>query len=239
MSHAHLPASARLALWLAAWSEGRASPDALVISVHGPDAAHHVTGLPDEPDAIPLVLALGVLRRLGTTGARLAMPVPGDPVGLGGPPGFNAEALETGEAVILPGSGFGLVPMRAGAGVVWRALPANPGTHVQDFDEAATGLRQALVTTTERLVALDVARWRPEIADTLMELHSRQPPPVPPGYDSGRLETLVRAQLCLEIVALARETDGGAASLSEIESRRAALDPVDRAARHALVACCS
>ena len=32
-------------------------------------------------------------------GAGLALPEPGDPVGLGGPPAFNAEALEAGEAV--------------------------------------------------------------------------------------------------------------------------------------------
>ena len=44
------------------------------------------------------MLALGELRRLGASGCSLALPAPGDPLGLAGPPAFNAEALEAGEA---------------------------------------------------------------------------------------------------------------------------------------------
>ena len=95
--------------------------------------------------------------------------------------------------------------------------------------------RVALVEATQALVELDVARWRPEIADVLTDLR-RSGVRLPKGVPPRLLETVERASLCLEIVALAREDDGAAVSSYEIAARRAALDPLDRAARHALVA---
>ena len=104
--------SARMAWWLSAWLRGDAGPDDLLDAVVGDDAAHDVSGLADEP--LPLVLALGRLRAAGARTAGLALPSPGDPVGLGGPREFNAAALDMGEAVLLEGAGLGLVPHRAG-----------------------------------------------------------------------------------------------------------------------------
>jgi hypothetical protein len=43
----------------------------------------------------------------------------------------------------------------------------------------------------------------------------------------------------MEIVELALEDDGGAVSSYEVESRRGALVPLERAGRRALVAACS
>ena len=48
---------------------------------------------------VGLTLALGRLRALGAVGLRVALPVPGHPLGLSGPPEFNARALEAEEAV--------------------------------------------------------------------------------------------------------------------------------------------
>jgi hypothetical protein len=45
--------------------------------------------------------------------------------------------------------------------------------------------------------------------------------------------------LCREVVGLAVQHEGGAVTAAEIEARRQALVPLDRAARHALVAACS
>ena len=44
-------------------------------------------------------------KRLAATAvaAGLALPAPGDPLGLAGPPAFNADALEAGEAVVANG----------------------------------------------------------------------------------------------------------------------------------------
>jgi hypothetical protein len=165
--------------------------------------------------------------------------VPGDPLGLAGPPGFNALALDVEEAVVLVGVDLGLVPVRAGAGVVWDVVPAEVTRQLPDPSEADTMLRQALVRAADDLAALDVARWRPEVADELMAL--RRPPDLtlPPGTSARAARMLALAARCRTIVDLALADDGGAISAGEIATRRNALLPLDHAARRALVAACS
>ena len=209
-----LPGSARLALWFSAWVRGRASLDDARDAVVAGDAAHDVVGLGDEP--VPLIVALG----------------------LGGPAPFNAEALEAGQAVVLTGADLGLVPVRAGAGVVWRCLPATSHRQVPDLPEADTGLRAALPAAADALAALDVARWRPEVADELLSLRRTSDLPVPPGTDPRAQRVLALAARCRRIVALALRDDGGAVTAGEADRRRGALLPLDRAARRALVAAC-
>src|SRR5205085_9629496 len=75
-----------------------------------------------------------------------------------------------GEGVVLEGADLGLVPHRAGAGVVWTCHHAVSRRQVPDPSEADQSLRQVLVRTTDVLADLDVARWRPEVADELMAL---------------------------------------------------------------------
>ncbi len=229
--------SARLAWFLAAWLRGDASPDDVRDGVIGDDAAHDVVGLAG-PDSVPLLLALGRIRATGASSAGLALPVPGAPVGLGGPAGFNAAALETGEAVVLDGAGLGLVPHRAGAGVVWTCLPAHRRQLV-DLGEADRTLRATLVQTAADLAALDVARWRPEVADELMNLRHRPTYDAPAGTPPRAVDLAGRAMQALGIVELALEDHGGAVTAYEMDRRSAALDPLGDAARRALVAACS
>jgi hypothetical protein len=231
-----LPDAARLALWFTAWVGGRASLDDARDAVVAGDAAHDVVGLAEE--SVPLIVALGLLRAERATGAGLALPEPGDPLGLAGPPPFNASALEAGEAVVLGGADLGLVPARAGAGVVWRCLPAAGRRQVPDLPEADTGLRAALPAAADALADLDVARWRPEVADELMALRRTADLPVPPGTDPRAQRVLALATRCRRIVALALRDDGGAVTAVEADRRRAALVPLDRAARRAVVAAC-
>lgn len=234
-----LPDSVRLALWFSAWCDGQVSLDAARDHVVGQDAAHDVVGLPGHADTVPLILALGMLRTERAVGAGIAMPAPGDPVGLGGPPEFNTEALEAGEAVVLRGVDLGLVPVRAGAGVVWRCLVAHERRQVPDLAEADTALRAALPQAADELAALDVARWRPEVADELMALRRPQELPVPDGMDARAQRMLALATRCRAIVDLALADDGGAITAAEADRRRRALLPLDRAARRAVVAACS
>jgi hypothetical protein len=234
-----LPDSVRLALWFSAWCEGAVSLDEARDEVVGGDAAHDVVGLPGRADPVPLILALGVLRAERATGAGLALPEPGDPVGLGGPPAFNAEALDAGEAVVLRGVDLGLVPVRAGAGVVWRCLPAQERRQVPDLAEADTELRGALPRVADELAALDVARWRPEVADELMALRRPQPLAVPDRMEPRAQRMVALATRCRAIVDLALVDDGGAITAAEADRRREALRPLDRAARRALVAACT
>ena len=80
-----LPVSARFALWFTAWLEGRGSLDDTRDAIVGDDAAHDVSGIPGSDGSQPLIVALGLLRSHRASGAGVALPVPGDPLGLGGP----------------------------------------------------------------------------------------------------------------------------------------------------------
>lgn len=229
--------SARMAWWLSAWLRGDVSPDELRDAVVAADAAHDVA-VGDEPGTTPLVLALGRLRAAGVTAAGLALPAAGDPVGLGGPPAFNAAALEAGEAVVLTGAALGLVPHRAGAGVVWQLLPAHRRP-LGDLGEADRGLRAALPAAADALAALDVARWRPEVADELTDLRRRDGVLAPRGTPARAVELAARAGQALAVVDLALADDGAAVTAYEMAARTAALRPLAAAGRRALVAACS
>ncbi len=234
-----LPPSARFALWFSAWAEGRASLDDARDAIVGDDAAHDVTGLPDVDGSRPLILALGLLRSHRATGAGIALPVPGDLLGLAGPADFNAAVVESGEGVVLEDADLGLVPHRVGAGVQWACQPAVSLRQLPDPSEADTALRQELVRTSTVLADLEVARWRPEVADELMALRRttdlRLPEATPPR--AVRLASL--ATRCRTIVELALADDGGSITAVDADARRAALRPLDRASRRALVAACT
>ena len=236
--HRDLPDSGVLAWWLTAWLTGRSSPDALIDAVRGDDAAHDVVGLPGTDEPVPLMLALGRIRAVGATSAGLALPVEGDPVGLGGPPGFNHEAIECGEAVVLSGAGLGLVPARAGRGVVWRCLPAQR-RQLPDVGEADRALRLAVLEASVALAGLEVARWRPEVADELMNLRHLHLPAAPDGTPPTCVQLAARGVQALGIVEVALADDGAAISAAQIQLRWEALQPLARAGRRALVAACS
>lgn len=225
-----LPRSALLAAWLEAVRAGRAGPAELVDAVRGEDPRHLVAGL--SPEALDLMEVPTML----SGPVSLALPVPGDPLGLGGPEGLNHAAIEAGEAVVVGRTA--LVPRLDARTVVWQAAPADPVPWV-DERETASELKITLAEVTRRLVDLDVASWQPEIPDLLMNLRHRAPLPLPPGHDPRRVETLERAVLCLDVVRLARDGDGGAVSAYEVGRRRTALDDLDRAARRALVGACT
>lgn len=233
-----LPVSGRLAWWGTAWLRGAVVPDLLLDAVIGDDATHAVAGVPGEPDTVTLLAGLAALRSAGATALGCAVPAPGDPVGLGGPPAFNRAALDAEEAVVVSGTGLGLVPSRVGAAVVWQVLPADRRP-LPDLGEADRGLRRSLLDAAEALAALDVARWRPEVADELTDLRHPRPVAGPPGIPGRCLDLAGRALQALAVADLALADDGGAMSLAEIEARRAALAPLRAAGRRGLVAACS
>ena len=230
-----LPRSALLACWLQACVRGLVPPDDLADAVRGDDPRHLL--LLDD-DALPLAALPARVSALEPHAVLLALPVAGDLAGLAGPASFNAAALESGEAVLLAGSGAGLVPRVDARTVLWEVQPAVEAAPI-DPGEAGATLRRTLLEVTERLVALDVASWRPEIADLLLDLRRHRDLPLPPGVSPRRVETIERAVLCLEIVQLAEEDEGGAVSSYEVQQRRGALADLGRVARRALVAACS
>ncbi|MFY0405547.1 hypothetical protein [Solicola sp. PLA-1-18] len=233
-----IPVSVRWACWFNAWLEGRVSLDEARDAVVGDDAAHDVLGLEDDATT-PLILAWGRLRSRGATGARPVVVEPGDLIGLAGPPSFNGAALDVGEAVVVEGSGLGLVPSVVGAGVFWQVHEARGGAHVPSVAEAERALREQLAHTAGALVELDVARWRPEIADALSELRSSSDPVLPDGYSPRATRVAGLASRCLTIGTLAADVPTGAVSSWEHDQREQHLVALRRAARHALVAAAS
>lgn len=234
------PEGLRLAWWVTAWLRGEAVTDLVLDAVIGPDATHTVSGLAalglggTEGVADTLVSGLGRLRTEGATALGVAFPAEGDPVGLGGPKAFNDAALEAGEAVVSD-AGVGLVPARVGAVLEWQAYAAQR-RQLPDVGEADRALRLALSESATALAELDVARWRPEVADRLMNLRHRPVLAGAPGVPARCVELAARGVQAREIVAVALEDDGGAVSAVEMLRRREALVGLDRAARRALTA---
>jgi hypothetical protein len=232
-----LPRSALLSLWLNAALRGAVGPDDFAEAVRDDDPQHLVVDL--EPTGpLPLEQLPARLLRASCTGATLALPVAGDLLGLHGPSAFNTLAADVGEAVLLVGTGLGLVPTLDARTVLWQTGPAEQGPLLDGLEEGRQ-LRQALVTTTTELSRLDVASWQPEIPDLLMNVRHRPDLQLPPGTGPRAAEDLERADLCLEIVELALRDDGGAASAYEMSERRRCLTDLDRAARRVAVAVCS
>ncbi|MFH7598871.1 hypothetical protein WDV06_27820 [Streptomyces racemochromogenes] len=244
------PRSGRLAAWGNALLAGHVSPDEAASSIVGEDASHRVAGLPGEPGPVGLTLALGRLRALGVTGLRVALPVPGHPLGLSGPPEFNAAALEAEEAVVCAGAALGLVPEVAEAGpvgdvhvsVVWRCLPVRetPPADVPSLGEAERELAEALREATVVLTRLDVAASGPVAEAALSAYRARAEAGrevLAPGYPARAVRVLALAQRVDLLVSLAYERGhGGAVAASEMAARAEALRPVERVARRALVA---
>ncbi|MFE1691082.1 hypothetical protein ACFW64_25500 [Streptomyces albidoflavus] len=245
------PRSGLLAAWGNALLAGLVSPDDAASAIVGEDARHRVVGLPDWPEPAGLTLALGRLRSLGATGFRVALPVPGHPLGLSGPPEFNERAMEAEEAVVTVGAGLGLVPEVAVAGpegdvhveVVWHCLPVReaPPADVPSLGEAERELAQALREATEVLAGLDVAGSGP-VAEAALDAyraraHAGAKDALAPGYPQRAVRVLELADRVALLVELAGSSGhGGAVSAAEMAARAEALRPVERTARRAKVA---
>ncbi|MEW2261655.1 hypothetical protein ACGF5T_28160 [Streptomyces sp. NPDC047853] len=244
------PRAGRLAAWGNALIAGMVSPDDAAVAIVGDDAVHRVEDLPGEAAPVGLTLALGRLRSLGATGLRVALPAPGHPLGLSGPPDFNARALEAEEAVICHGAALGLVPEVYEAGpegdvhveVVWHCLPVReaPPADVPSLGEAERELAEALRDATEVLTRLDVAGSGPVTEAAVAAYRARAErgrEVLAPGYPPRAVRVLELAQRVGALVSLACENGhGGAVSASEMAARWEALRPVERTARRAQVA---
>ncbi|WP_181311067.1 hypothetical protein [Nocardioides campestrisoli] len=236
-----LPDAALLAWWGTAWLRGHVLADHLLDALESTGSVHTARPGPEPVGDLPGTGVLDLLRTLRDAGAdhlALALPVDGDPLGLGGPPGFNFAALEAGQAVLAPEAGLGAVPEVVGAGTTWVLRPASRAA-VPDVGEADRGLRAAVPETAQALAQLDVARWRPEVADAIMDLHHVPDLDAPPGTPARCVALAARSLQCWAITELAAQDHGAAVTASEMARREAALQPLERAARRGLVAACS
>ncbi len=159
-------------------------------------------------------------RRGRHRGLGAAFPAEGDPVGLGGP----ADVQRRGAGGGRGGRGR---RHRAGAGAAAHRRRGHLDGHPAPTAPAARrgrgrppAPRGAAARSADELARLDVARWRPEVADGLMNLRHREPVTAPTACPPLRRPRR-RGLQASEIVELALEDDGGAVIAPR--SRRAAL----------------
>ncbi|MGB8652469.1 MAG: hypothetical protein WCD35_17615 [Mycobacteriales bacterium] len=247
------PRSALLACWTNAWLAGEASLPELVERVTAHDENHTVSGLWVED--LELDQAVGRLRADGVTRLRLALPAPGDPLGLPGPGPFTQEALSAGEGVLAlrpDGTGTGLVPSLTSHGseldgtvttVVWTTYPVEVSGPDQGpfLHEAEHDLRVGVVEAARALADLDVARWNPEIGDALQDLRRTtrrgiDEDELPGSWPPRAREVLVRARQLAAVIHLAQQDVGGAVDAREAEARDQVLRELARVVRRARVA---
>ncbi|MDL4818243.1 hypothetical protein [Actinomadura opuntiae] len=236
-----------LVAWGNAWLTGSVGLDEAV------DAVERAAGpqiLGGEPAEVTLRRGLGDLRVGGLTALRLALPEPGDPLGLTGPAGFNRTAIDAGAAVValLGDRAIGLVPEedRRGSsyvGVRWTThdASANP-PDVPGLADADRQLTLAMRDATEALLTVDdVSGVPPEIADALVDLRDpeRGGHPLAPGYPPRAHRVAALATRLSMVVDLARRMDERGLTADQMRRRGEALRLLDRAVRRALVAACN
>jgi hypothetical protein len=229
------------AAWTSAWLAGEAAYDDVVSRVTGADEPHRVTGLPGVDGDQPLGWVLPVLRERSADGVRAVLPGPGDPRGLPGPGPFTTAALAAGEAVV--GRGLGLVPRVTDHGsaqdrtccVLWTVFPiAEPAPDPLTVAEAEFELTTATRDAASAIAALDVASWRPEVADGLARMRRGISPDLPPGHESRAVRLLATAERLAAVLDLAgADAPGGAVNGAEARARDAALRPLATAVRRA------
>jgi hypothetical protein len=243
-----LPRSVRLAAWGTCWLASQATLDEVVARVQGDDEPHTVTEMPPRHVPSSLGTGLGMLRADGARALRVALPRPGDPQGLAGPRQLTIEAVAAGEAILCVGAPIALVPEVRSFGPPgdqghlvswgWRdAEPPPPGPTLREADRA---LAEELLAASSTLAGLDVAAWRPEVAQLLDDLRSGAvAEPLPRPFPATAQALAARAVRVLTVVEVALDDDGLSLTAGSVGTRRAALTRLERAARHALAAACN
>ncbi len=216
-----------LAAWANSWLTGTVSLDDVLDALRAQAAfadvgvAHHlyaadVTALTalDTADAAPLTTSLGMLRKGGAQAFALALPAPGDPLGLGGPRRFTEAATQAGEAVIAEGAGLGAVPTAIGAGVQWAVSEAVPGTG-ESLAEADERLAQVILDAQRHLSDRGDEIWRPDSAEaarraggaagSARRAAAASVTALPPNAPARADRVLARAVTCLQIGQFTRD----------------------------------
>ncbi|MEV0582927.1 hypothetical protein [Nonomuraea sp. NPDC050310] len=224
--HAESPVSTALVAWGNAWLAGHVGLDEAADQVeqaHGPVMVA----------ARSLRAHLADLRLSGLSEFRLALPAPGDPLGLSGPPPFNAAAIDAGQAVIavLPEGNQGLVPqpdLRGSSyrGVAFTVHPAGPvRVDLAGVAEAERELAGVMRTATQAFDGVDgPVAARPE------RLPAAE---LAPGYPARAHRVQALAGRLAVVLRLAEQRGLTAGQLA---TRDLALRELDRAVRRAQVA---
>ncbi|RJF44898.1 hypothetical protein D4740_01710 [Actinomyces sp. 2119] len=241
-----MPLAPPLSVLLALWAPVPSSHGLAL--VQGPDGVHSVIeeGVKEDAEDAPqnaghglgLEEWLAAARPLSRVAALL--PSPAD--GLSARP----EALEAGQAVIVETGGTEqrhtgaslLVPQDSGTSVVWHRLPVEAPVPALDPGQARRDVHTATEAAIDALTDLDLARGRPDLADTLNDLvlAGLDPRLLPPSLDSRRVQLLERSLRLAAICELALEDDGGSATARQARQRSEVLRPLLAVARRGTAA---
>ncbi|GGS62489.1 hypothetical protein GCM10010156_21770 [Planobispora rosea] len=229
--HPDSPIAATLVCWGNAWLTGQAGLDEAADRVER-QAGPQLVGAGDGD--VPLRAFLADLRIEGMSSLRLALPVPGDPLGLTGPPSFNSAAIEAGQATIavLPGRCVGLVPERdlrgsSYDGVRWSTFEASAAApDVPSLPEAERALTLAMHTATDALLGVEGPAQG-------HRLTRRDDDGLAPGYPARAHRV---AALAARLSAVLRLADDRGLTSAQVSVRSQALRDLDRAVRRARVA---
>lgn len=227
------PVSATLVSWGNAWLTGHSGLDEAVDRLERDEGPQVVCGAAAEST---LRVFLMDRKREGLDALRLALPVPGDPLGLTGPPAFNGVAVDARQAVIavLPGRCLSLVPAadRRGSsysGVRWTVHEASTTPpDLPSLAEAEHALTAAMRAATQALLAVEgPAQGFPTSIDELAESA------LAPGYP-GRAHRV--GALAARLSRALRLAEERGLTAGQIAARTRALHDLDRAVRRARVA---
>ncbi|MEU8250169.1 hypothetical protein [Nonomuraea sp. NPDC048916] len=222
------PISAILVAWGNAWLSGHAGLD------EAADRVENTCG-PTVVDEMPLRAYLAGLRADGLHEFRLALPAPGDPLGLSGPPAFNSAAVDAGQAAIavFPDRRLGLVPspdLRGSSYVGVRLTVHDSGPVRPDLPSVAEAEQQlsvAMRAATEALSSVDgPAQVRP---DRLAHADGA----LAPGYPARAHRICA---LATRLAAVLRLADERGLTSGQIAARGTALRDLDHSIRRAIVA---
>lgn len=244
--------SATFAVWVSAWLAGSAASDDVLDALGHWSELHDVVGV-DETTATaleiplrgqaggPAATLLAAIRRTGATSVRLVLPVPGDVRGLGTRSEFAGSALHAGEAVVVEGTGYGLVPEQIADGVLrWTVFPTGGTSGVEHLPlgEAEHELTGAMRVAAGVLTELGVAKQRAGVREEITaRIAHRSAATWPEGTPPRSLRVLQRANEVSAILDLAAEdAPGNAVSSSSARKRAEALRPLSDAVRLARLA---
>lgn len=224
---AESPISPPLVAWGNAWLSGHVGLDEAI------DQVEKLSG-PAVVGSLPLRRYLAELRVDGLGELRLALPAPGDPLGLSGPPAFNAAAVEAGEAVIavLGDRALGLVPspdLRGSSysGVLLAVHESGPPrADLPSLAEAERELTASMRAATEALA--EVSGPPQGHPGRLDRVNSALAPGYPPR--AHRVSALASRLSAALLVA-----DDRGLTATQIATRSVALRALDSAVRRALV----
>ena len=119
--------------------------------------------------------------------------------------------------------------------MLWTAYEmVEPAPDPLTVPEAEHDLTAATRDAASALAALDVASWRPEVADELARMRRGVTPELPPGHDGRAVRLLASADRLAAVLDLARaDAPGGAVTGAEARARDDALRPLAAAVRRA------